>query len=174
MRDAMQRICENPTHARLRDNPFAFQLPNITSSVILWTEALHTERLLMWDREDRGRRDLSTIDTAALHDVSRYLHSYKTNILFTLRVLLFLRNEHSWFAKRLGSTLNYNVDVPAYGFVEDALDSQIWQMEMISTYADEVVKRTQILIEIVGHIPFTGSSRLTSGPVFQPNIGDRL
>jgi hypothetical protein len=33
--------------------------------------------------------------------------------------------------------------------VEDALIAQISQMEMISTLADEVVKRTQILIEIV-------------------------
>jgi hypothetical protein len=162
MRDALRWISVNPVHSELKDNPFALQLPTVTSSVCLWTEALHTERISMWEREEKGRNDLSTIDTAALHNVSRYIHSYKTNILFTLRVLVFLKIEHLWFAtKGLGNTLGYNDTVPAYKMVEDALDAQIWQMEMISTYADEVVKRTQILIEIVSITYNSYKTRLT-------------
>lgn len=149
VRDALAAISTNALLSHFQYNPFAFQLPTITSSVILWTEALHTERLAMWQKEDEGRANLTKIDTAWLHNVSRYIHSYKTNVLFTQKAIELIRREHTWFAKNLGDKIASRMEDPAYTTVDDCLEAQLWQLDMISTYCDEVVKRMEILIALV-------------------------
>ena len=148
---AIQHTLRSPIHTiALQSSPFAVQLPTVTCSVIFWTETLHKERMSMWSTEDEAKRSLASVDTGFLHNVARYVHSYKANIEILQRTVHFIRSEHERFAQILGPQNGYTVTSSSFQTIDDSLAAQCFQMKTILTWTEEVVKRTQILIDLVG------------------------
>lgn len=162
---ALQRTLQAPAAlTALRNSPFPVQLPTVTCAIIFWTETLHKERLNMWAKEDEGTKNLESINTGYLHNIARYVHSYKANIDILQRTLDFVNDEHRWFAKTLGNATSYDLDSCSFQTINDSLASQCFQIRTIFIWADEVVKRTQILIDLVCFVSFSpvrGLPRLT-------------
>lgn len=150
IKDALEHSLKGSNHLRiLHISPFAIQLPTITCAVIFWTETLHKERLNTWAKEDEGKKSLQHIDTGYLHNVTRYVHSYKANILILKETLHLIIGEHEWFAKNVGHCGGYTIKSPSYTIIHDSLKAQCFQTQTILSWTDEVVKRTQILIDLV-------------------------
>ena len=151
IKSAIQHTFRSPVHtAALQSSPFAVQLPTVTCSVVFWTETLHKERMSMWSTEDDPKRRIASVDTGFLHNVARYVHSYKANIEILQRTINFIRSEHEWFASNVGSHNGYTGTSSSFQTIDDSLAAQCFQMKTIYTWSEEVVKRTQILIDLVG------------------------
>lgn len=150
IKSAIENTLRSPTHAiALRSSPFAVQIPTVTWSVIFWTETLHKERLSMWSKEDEAKQNLAAVDTGWLHNVARYVHSYKANIEILQRTLHLLKSEHEWFAHNLAASDGYPAST-IFRTIDDSLAAQCFEIKTIYTWSEEVVKRTQILIDLVG------------------------
>ncbi|KAH9822931.1 hypothetical protein Tdes44962_MAKER00759 [Teratosphaeria destructans] len=102
----------------------------------------------MWAKEDEGKIDLASIDTWKLHDILRYVHSYLANLRIVEQGLRFVNAEHRWFSSEIEHGQAYQ-DSPWYGTVCDAITAQEFQIGVIIIWTHEVIKRTQILIDIV-------------------------
>ena len=133
----------------LQFSPFAVQLPTVTCSVIFWTKTLHKERLTIWAKEDEAGQNLATVDTGYLHNVTRYVHSYKANVEILQRTLHLVQAEHEWFAQNLGAPSGYTTSSGSFMTIHGSLAAQCFQSKTIYTWSEEVVKRTQILIDLV-------------------------
>jgi hypothetical protein len=152
VRTAMQHATEDPNNLRtIRGCPFLIQLPTITSVITFWTETLHKERLGMWAKEDSGRSDLSTVDTTNLHDILRYTHSYYANLEIVAASIKFVQAQHDWFAANLDEHKEYASSM-WLDTTRDALQAQDFQCNVIMAWTKEVLKRTQILINLVRHL----------------------
>lgn len=133
----------------LRSSPFAIQMPTIIAAVVFWTDALHKERIDMWAKEDKARKNLEEVDTVKFHDVARYAHSYKTNTEFTRRVIEFVIGQHDWFAAHIGGKTGYSPRSPLYTHMSERLKTQLWQMKMSERYSDEAVARSDVMLSLV-------------------------
>lgn len=138
--------------AMLQSSPFAIQMPTINAAVVFWTDAMHKERVDMWAKEDKARKNLEEVDTVKFHDVARYAHSYKTNTEFTRRVIEFIIGQHDWFASHLGGATGYRIVGPVYSHFAERLKSQLWQIKMSERYSDEAVARSDVMLGLVRYI----------------------
>lgn len=136
----------------LHVSPFAIQLPTITCAVLFWTETLQLERRNTWTIEDEAKKDIEEIKTGHLHYVVRYIHSYQTRIHILEETLNLIIREHEWFAKNPGHCGGYAMNSSSYNTVHDSLIAQCFQIQTILSWTDELIKRTQILIDLVDFV----------------------
>lgn len=150
VREALQYAAKDHHHIQaLKACPFLIQLPTIACSIVFWTETLHKEKLNMWAKEDEAKKNIASTDTSNLHNIARYLHSYLDNTETLCRSLAFVKEEHIWFASS-GLALTSNSKISSWSETfNDTLDSQIFQIETILTWAKGVLKRNQILLDLV-------------------------
>ena len=147
---ALEYTYKNPTYLEcINGSPFALQLPTMTCAVTFWTETLHKERLNMWQKEDEGKENIAGIDISYLYNVLRYVHSYLMNMKSIQEAVQLVKAEHEWYADNIGYPQGYTRVSPAYTTVNDSLTAQLYQIQTCLNWADEVIKRTQALINLV-------------------------